>query len=133
MRRIVSATFALALLVGSTLPAAAAQPARNCPNDHSNWMKVDRDGWWANSVAGFGIAGITVYVGDDPANGFDPEFDAFAVDFGFADGQALFDFILGEQWDDIDRNGDGLVCMKAKPINPANPGFFFGAIDNRAH
>ena len=132
MRRIISAVLGSALLLSSAVPALAVQPARDCPNERSGWMKVDPAGWWAESVAGFEIAGIPVYVGGDPANGFTAEFDALAVAFGFADGQAFQDFILGEQWDGINGNADGFVCMKALPLNPANPGYFFGAIDNIA-
>lgn len=132
MRRLVSALLGISLVVASAIPAFASPPARNCPNPASGWVKVDRAAWWAESIDGFAIAGIEVYVGGDANNGFTPEFDQFSMDFGFADGQALFEFIVGEQFEGDDPNGDGLVCMKRNPINPANPGFFFSAIDNVA-
>lgn len=132
MRPLLALPLAVAMLVGSAVPTIAVKPARNCPNDSSGWVKVDPAGWWAETVEGFGLAGITVYVGGDPANGFTAAFDAFAVDVGFVDGQAFFEFIVGEQWDGIDVNQDGFACMKPTPINPANPGYFFNSIDNVA-
>lgn len=132
MNRFIALLLGSALLVTTSSAVLAGKPARSCPNPASGWAKVDPAGWWEASVEGFAVAGIPVYVGGDPANGFTVEFDALAVSFGFADGQAFHDFILGEQWDGLDDNADGFVCMKAPPINPANPGFFFGAIDNVA-
>jgi hypothetical protein len=132
MSRTASIVLGVALVLGSAIPAFAAQPARECPNPTSGWSKVDRDGWWAASVEGFAIAGITVFVGGDATNGYTAEFDELAAEFGFADGAAFHDFILGEQWDGLNPNGDDYVCMKAVPINAANPGYLFSSIDNVA-
>lgn len=132
MHRALAIVLGASCLLAAAAPVVAGVPQRNCPNAHSGWNKVDVDGWWAESVEGFVFAGIPVYVGGDPNDGFTAAFDAFAVDFGFADGQALYEFIVGAQWDDLDANGDGFVCMKALPINVVNPGYFFQHIDNSA-
>ncbi len=133
MRKLPSIVLAGGLALAIAAPVAAGVPQRNCPNENSGWNKVDVQGWWDESVDGFAIAGTLVYVGGDPNNGFTAAFDEFAVTFGFTDGEALYDFIVGEQWDSLDANGDGYVCMKAVPINIVNPGYFFQHIDNSAH
>ena len=133
MRRISSIALGLMLVLGSAVPALAVKPDRNCPNAATNFELVDPAGWWNNTVDGFAIAGIDVYVGGDPINGFTAEFDEVAVAFGFADGQAFYDFIVGDQFDGLDGNSDGWVCMKPAPVNPSNPGYIFTAIDNVAN
>jgi hypothetical protein len=116
-------------IVAST--AAAVPPSRGCPTE-SGYFLVDQQGWWDESVIGFGIAGIQVYVDDNPANGFTADFDALAAGAGFSDGQGLYDFIWGPQWDHLNHNGDAYLCMKRRPITPGggNPGFFFNGRDN---
>lgn len=129
---------ALSLLVGALAasvlagPVLAAPPERGCPGGESGYFLVDRQGWWDETVVGFGIAGIQVYVDDNPANGFTAEFDALAAGAGFGDGQGLYDFIWGAQWDRLDHNADGYLCMKRRPVTPGggNPGFFFNGRDN---
>jgi hypothetical protein len=110
--------------------AAAARPQAGCPDESSGYFLVDLPTWWDITVEGFEDAGIPVYVGGDPANGFTEEFDEFAAAFGFEDGQGIFDFIWGPQWDQIDKGGDGWACMKRRPITPGNPAYFFNGVDN---
>jgi len=133
MRRLTPLVLGLLLVVGSAVPALAAQPDRDCPNAATTFELVDPAGWWANTIDGFAIAGIDVYVGGDPNNGFTAEFDEVSVAFGFADGQAFYEAIIGGNFDRIDGNDDGLVCMKPAPVNPSNPGYIFTAIDNVAN
>lgn len=124
----------LAVLAAATLAGtiSAAPPERGCPNGTEEWMLVDQQGWWDETVVGFAIAGIQVYVNDDPGQGFTAEFDAFMSSFGFAGGQGLYDFVWGPQWDHLNHNGDAFVCMKPRPVTPGrgNPGFFFNGRDN---
>lgn len=124
----------LAVLAAATLAGtiSAAPPERGCPNGTEEWMLVDQQGWWDETVDGFAIAGIQVYVNDDPGQGFTAEFDAFMSSFGFAGGQGLYDFVWGPQWDHLNHNGDAFVCMKPRPVTPGggNPGFFFNGRDN---
>ena len=90
---------------------------------------VDRDSWWDNTVVGFEAEGITVY---DPSGNYTEEFDALAAAFGFSGGAALEDFVRNEQFLQMDRNGDGTLCMKALPEAPEIPDYFFMGTDNRA-
>ena len=108
----------------------AARQQAGCPNDSSGYQLVDLQTWWDITVEGFEEAGIPVYVGGDPANGFTDEFDAFGAEFGLGDGQGVFDFIWGPQWDKIDKGGDGWACMKPRPVTPGNPAYFFNGVDN---
>ncbi|HVM30980.1 MAG TPA: hypothetical protein VM305_09480 [Candidatus Limnocylindrales bacterium] len=107
----------------------AAKPGYTCPAEASGFMRVDRAGWWQESVAGFGRAGVTVY---DSSGNFTAAFNSLAASHGFASGQALYEFIIGAQWDMIDLNRNDHVCMKARPINRANPGYFYTGLDDRA-
>ena len=77
--------------------------------------------WWDITVDGFEAAGIPVYVGGDPANGFTEEFDAFGAAAGLGDGQGVYDFVWGPQWAIIDKGGDGWACMQAA-VSIASPG-----------
>jgi hypothetical protein len=113
--------------------AAAARPQATCPGDASGYFLVDLPTWWDITVEGFEDAGIPVYVGGDPANGFTDEFDAFGAAAGFGDGQGVFDFVWGPQWDQIDKGGDGWACMKRRPITPGNPAYFFNGVDNTSN
>jgi hypothetical protein len=132
MKRLYAIWFAVLVLLAAATPVFAGVPARNCPTERSGWFKVDAQGWWDETVDGMAIAGIDVYVAGDPAKGYTSAFEQFAIDQGFVDAQALYEWAVGEQWLILDRNGDGYVCMRTLPINPANPGFFFGSIDNSA-
>ena len=133
MRRITSLALGVSLVLGTAVPALGAGPNDSCPASPAGFETVDPDGWWENSLEGFEAEGIAVYVGGDPANGFTAEFDEFATALGFADGQALYEFIVGPQWDTLDQNGDGYVCMKPYPHTPGNPAYLFNGIDNSAH
>jgi len=129
MRAIITLLMA-AMCVLAMPVGAAARPQAGCPNESSGYFLVDLQTWWDISVDGFEAAGIPVYVGGDPANGFTTEFDEFAASAGFGDGQGLYDFIWGPQWAQIDKGGDGWACMKRRPITPGNPAYFFNGVDN---
>src|SRR5262245_24422265 len=111
------AVVALLVLPGG----AAARPQAGCPNDSSGYALVDVPTWGDRTVDGIEASGVAVYAGGDPANGFTDEFDDFAASFGFTDGQALHDYVMGPEWDRIDRGGDGWGCMKSRPVTPGNP------------
>jgi hypothetical protein len=131
MRRFVTGIALACLLAGtfSSTALAAKSDTFMCPSSNSDWLRVDRDNWWARTVAGFGVAGITVYESDGQT--FTAAFNAFAVSNGYADGQAVKDFVFGDQWDGYDLNANGFVCMKDYPINRANPGYLFGGKDDK--
>ncbi|NJD28401.1 MAG: hypothetical protein FIA92_08895 [Chloroflexi bacterium] len=134
MRRAIASLLGAAALVTMTaFPALAVKPDGQCPTAESGFVLVDQEGWWNETVAGFALAGIPVYVGGDPNAGFTVDFDAFAVGWGFADGQALYEYILGPQWDRLNINGDAYLCLRHPPVNPSNPGYFFTGIDNSAN
>ena len=128
MRRLLFglALASLTVLVVST-GAGAAKPVGSCPAAASGFVQVDRDAWWARTVAGFENEGVTVYEQD---GSFTSEFDALVRGFGFADGAALEDFVRVAQWDAFDLNRDGYVCMKDRPNTPGNPDFFLTGVDN---
>lgn len=132
MRATVTLLAAVLALLVMPVGAAARQQA-GCPNDDSGYMLVDLQTWWDITVDGFEAAGIPVYVGGDPANGFTEEFDAFGAAFGLGDGQGVYDFIWGPQWDKIDKGGDGWACMKPRPVTPGNPAYFFNGVDNTSN
>jgi hypothetical protein len=132
MRATVTLLVAVLALLLMPVGAAARQQA-GCPNDDSGYMLVDLQTWWDITVDGFEAAGIPVYVGGDPANGFTEEFDAFGAAFGLGDGQGVYDFIWGPQWDKIDKGGDGWACMKPRPVTPGNPAYFFNGVDNTSN
>jgi hypothetical protein len=128
MRRLITAAILGLLLVG-TLAATtlAAKPAPSCPSEASGYFPVDIDEWWEITVEGFEAEGIGVYEADGVT--FTEEFDAFAASFGFGDGAGLEAFIRGPQWDKIDRNGNGIGCMKRR--GAGNPAYFFNGVDDR--
>ena len=111
------------------LPASALGGSSGgaCGGGNSGWERVDRDAWWFEwTVPGFEQAGIDVYDRDELSS----EFDEFAVAFGLADGRALMDFVLGEQFEGIDKNANDWVCIKDVPNTPGHPGYIFMAIDD---
>ena len=69
----------------------------------------------------------------NPANGFTAQFDAFAADLGFGSGQELYEFVWWDQWAEMDKNEDLLVCMKDRPVTPGNPAYYFNGVDNTAN
>jgi hypothetical protein len=132
MRATVTVLVVLIALLALPAGVAAVRPQADCPAEASGYQLVDLQTWWDITVEGFEAEGIPVYVGGDPSNDFTAEFDAFAAEAGFGDGQGLFDFVWGPQWDVIDKGGDGWGCMKARPHTPGNPAYFFNGIDNTA-
>jgi hypothetical protein len=128
-RLLVIVTVAVAL---AALPAAAvaARPGAGCGAAASGFQLVDRDGLWADTVIGFADDGLAVY---DQQGAFTAEFEAFAVNHGFADAAALKDWVMGAHWAPYDKNGDGYLCMKDLPNTPGIPGYSFGLTDNTAH
>jgi hypothetical protein len=108
---------------------AAQKPIFSCPAEASGWVRVDQDQWWDMTVEEFETEGITVY---DEFGEFTAEFDAAAAALGFADGAALETFVREDQWDFMDENRNGLVCIRILPVTPGMPAFFFGGIDDRA-
>ena len=129
MRRLlVSVSVVAVSALALTSAAVAAKPVGSCPAAASGFVQVDRDAWWDRTVEGFENEGITVY--EDGS--FTEEFDQFMMQFGFAGGAALEDFVRGAQWDAIDLNRDGFVCMKDRPNTPGNPDFFLTGVDNTA-
>jgi hypothetical protein len=133
MRRLLTSLAILASLLMVPAGAMAARPDGHCPNAKSGYFVVNQQTWWNRTVAGFETEGIPVYVGGDPNGDFTAEFDAFSAGAGFGDGQGLYDFIWGPQWVGIDKNDNGLVCMKDRPHTPGNPAFFFNGVDDTAH
>lgn len=131
MRRFVLAVTSAALLTVSLTGAAlAAKPRLDCPAAQSNLLLVDKDQWWDRTVAGFVTEGITVYEADGVT--FTQEFDDFAAAVGFGDGAGLEFFVRETQWAHIDKNDNGLLCMKDRPHTPGNPAFFFTGSDDQA-
>lgn len=131
MRRVSSAFLAAAMLILLTASlTVGAKPAQGCGAGASGYFVVDRDTWWAITVAGFEAEGIDVYEADGVT--FTAAFDAFAAAFGFVDGAGLEYFVRVTQWAGIDHNDNGLVCMKTRPHTPGNPAYFFNGVDDQA-
>lgn len=131
MRRFLLSISAAALLsVSLSGGALAAKPALSCPAAQSGFQLVDRDAWWALTVAGFEDEGIDVYEADGTT--FTPEFDALAASFGFGNGAGLESFVRVTQWAGIDHNDNGLLCIKDWPNTPGTPAYFFGGVDDQA-
>ena len=130
MRRI-SLGLAMALLLATAVGpvAAAGKPAQTCGAAASGYFVVDVDEWWDITVAGFEAEGIPVY---ESGTTYTDAFDEFAAAAGFGDGAGLEAFVRVEQWDAIDKNDNGLVCMKRRPITPGNPAYFFNGVDDQA-
>jgi hypothetical protein len=63
---------------------------------------------------------------------FTEEINAWAADFGLVDGAGLEVFVKVSQWAAIDKNENGLVCMKRRPITPGNPAYYFNGVDDQA-
>jgi len=123
---------AAVVLLGLLAPSAAlaTKPALLCPAGTSGYYLVDKDEWWANTVAGFEAEGIQVYQSDGTT--FTKVFDDFSAAAGFGSAQGLYDFIWYEQWDGMDKNANGYVCMKNRPHTPGNPAFFFNGVDDQS-
>jgi hypothetical protein len=123
MRRIITAAaVAAAFTVFVPASASAAKPSNGCPVARSGFDRVDRDGWMNQTLIGFAEEGIET-----------PEqLDAAANSFGFENWDALAAYIVGEQWDSIDLNGNDFVCMKNNPNTPGNPGYLFIGLDDRS-
>jgi hypothetical protein len=130
-RRKLAVALAAALAVSVALPSMvlATKPHLTCPSADSGHFVVDRDEWWSRTVAGFEAEGIPVYNED---GSFTDEFDDFSADAGFGSGQGLYDFVWGPQWDGMDKNDNGFVCMKDRPHTPGNPAFFFNGVDDQS-
>ena len=129
-RMLLSVVAATLLLAAITTVALGAKPSNGCPSDASGYFRVDRDGWWNETVAGFELAGIPVYEADGTT--FTAEFDAFAAAFGLVDGAGLEAFVRGPQWDTFDKNQNDFTCMKPRPVTPGNPGYLFNGIDDQS-
>jgi hypothetical protein len=131
----------VALLLSLLAPgiARAGAPIGECPNGTAayfpGWGTTDKQLWWDRTVAGFEIEGIDVYedgVTGNPGSGFTADFDLFADLAGFDGAAGLYDFVWVTQWDHIDKNGDGVICMHDRPHTRGNPAYFFNGIDNTA-
>jgi hypothetical protein len=122
-----------ALLLTAILPAGAAlaaKPINSCPAGVSGFERVTSEEWWARTVAGFEEEGIDVY--EDDGVTFTEEFDEFVMALGFEDGQALYEYIVGPQWDALNKNGNSYVCAKSGPDVPGIPAYFINGIDDQA-
>ena len=128
MKRLALSAAAVLVLSAVVASPVAARPPYACPADASRLQRVDVDEWWDRSVVGWAEAGIPVYDG----SGYSAAFDAWAQSVGFEDGAAIEDFVRNEQWDGIDKNGNGYVCMRNQPNTPGLPGFIFVGVDDNA-
>ncbi len=97
------------------------------PRAGSWWCGTE---WWDRTVAGFELEGIDVY--EDDGVTFTAEFDEFAAGFGLGDGAGLEQFVKVDQWDDINKNGNDVVCMKEWPNTQDTPAYFFGGVDDQS-
>lgn len=118
MRRTVC--FVLTVVLTATLSSAAlaAKPANTCPAASSGWVQVDGEGWWERTVEGILEEGLTV---EDEAErfGFGDDVDAFK------------EWVIAGAFS-LDKNGNGLICMKDLPNTPGLPAFVINAIDDNA-
>ena len=134
VRRLIVVTVLVSALMTVSVATALAHPQVDgtCPTAAAGFERVDRDGWWDNVVAGFATAGIDVYEADGTT--YTEAFEDFAMDWGFTGADDFKDWILGEQWDQFDKNQNEYLCMKAMPVTTpglGNPGYYFSAIDDR--
>jgi hypothetical protein len=123
MRRTLAISITLAVLVGSLTAGTvlATKETNTCPPfASSGYFIVDVDEWWEITVVGIEQEGFTE--GDD----------AFAQSVGFADWADLEYFVKVTQWAAIDKNDNGLVCMKRRPHTPGNPYYFFNGVDDQS-
>jgi hypothetical protein len=123
----------LAASLGSLVLSSAvvaAKPATTCASAASGYFVVNVDEWWDITVAGFEAEGIDVYENDGVT--FTAEFNQFAADVGFVNGAGLETFVKVDQWAEIDKNQNDLVCMKDRPHTPGNPAYFFNGVDDQA-
>ena len=125
MRLVLLSILALATSLLVATPTLGAKPVGSCPAEPAGFVQVDRDAWWDRTVLGFENEGISVYDNGD----FTEEFDEFAAEFGFGDGAGLEFFVRVTQWDALDLNSDGFLCMKDRPNTPGNPDYFFTGVD----
>jgi hypothetical protein len=135
MRRLFIVSVLVASLTAASVATALANPRvdGSCPAGPAGFERVDRDGWWANVVAGFSVAGIPVYESDGTT--YTEEFEAFAEAWGgFESGEEFKDWVLGDMWAGLDLNSNGFLCMKPMPVTTpglGNPGYYFNGIDDR--
>ena len=108
----------------------AAKPATTCASAASGYFVVNVDEWWDLTVAGFEAEGVDVYEGDEVT--FTAELNQFAADLGLGDGAGLESFVKDDQWAEIDKNQNDLVCMKYRPHTPGNPAYLFNGVDDQA-
>lgn len=123
MRRNLAISMTLAVIIGSFSAgtALATKPTNTCPPfASSGYFIVDVDEWWDITVVG---------IEDE---GFADGDDAFAQSLGFADWADLEYFVKVTQWAEIDKNDNGLVCMKRRPHTPGNPYYFFNGVDDQS-
>jgi hypothetical protein len=144
MRRIVVLALVVVAVMMTPGAALAVKPVAGCPNPdpdfHPGWWAVNRQVWWERTVEGSIVEGIPVYEDGPYFNGdalptgtFTEAYEEFAVAYGFASADDLLYFVWVTQWDGIDKNGDGTICMKDRPHTPGNPAYFFNGVDNTAH
>ncbi|HEX5826888.1 MAG TPA: hypothetical protein VFY23_05155 [Candidatus Limnocylindrales bacterium] len=128
MKRLAIGITTLATLAVVTAAPVAARPGYGCPAEASGFVRVDRDGWWDRSVAGWAEAGIAVYDGAD----YSAEFDAWAAAMGLVDGAGVEAYVRGAQWDAMDKNTNDWLCMRDQPNTPGSPGYIFVGVDDSA-
>jgi hypothetical protein len=140
MRRTTVVLGAMLGLLLAPSAASAKPPIANCPHVDAGyfpgWQPVDKQLWWERTVAGFEAEDIDVYqpgVTGNPDHGFTASFDTFATDAGFDGAYGLWYYVWWTQWEGIDHNGDGIICMKDRPHSPGNPAYFFNGVDNSMH
>jgi len=131
MRRMLFiAATAVTPVLGAT-PAHAEKPLGSCPSDMwqqsvfpLNWQSGDQmDPNGHNPLLQIGISGLIEEFGS---------LDAGLAAFGFTTFHALYPAAVDPDYNRIDRNNDGVLCVKPFPSQSNNPAYLANAVDNTA-
>ena len=125
---------ACAALVTVVLPAGAARadkPSGECPGDKwsqsvfpLDWQPgdpLDPDG--QNLLLQIGVAGLIEEFGS---------LEAGLSAFGFATLEDLYAAVIDPEFNQVDKNDDGVLCVKPFPSQSNVPAYLANAVDNTA-
>lgn len=125
--RSLAATAALVLTAGLTVlasPAEAVKPVGGCPGVQWSATTLPANGSDTSSrLWVLTLAGLEQEFGS---------VDAGLEAFGVADLDELAALITAGALR-VDKNGDGVLCMKDQPDTPGFPAYFFNGTDNTSH
>lgn len=130
-RRLCIATVIASVVFGTAGTAHADKPVGTCPSDKwqesvfpLDWQPgdaIDPDG--QNLLFQIGVAGMIEEFGS---------LEAGLAAFGFSTLTDLYAAAIDPAYNQVDRNDDGVLCVKPHPDTSGAPAYLANAVDNTA-